>query len=188
MSQSITIAGVPLPSSAPWFLAIIAVHVAAGVVCVVAGIVAMLSAKKPGRHPRAGTVYLRALLVVFATMMVVVVVRWPADNALGLLGTFALGAAFVGRRARRRARPGWECVHVPGMGLSYVALLTAFYVDNGPHLPLWNRLPSYAFWVLPSLVGMPIIAVAWSKRCPPAAHGLYGQGARNPPPGLRPPQ
>ena len=25
---------------------------------------------------------------------------------------------------------------VPGMGLSYILLLTAFYMDNGPHLPL----------------------------------------------------
>jgi len=25
------------------------------------------------------------------------------------------------------------------LGVSYVALLTAFYVENGPHLPLWDR-------------------------------------------------
>jgi hypothetical protein len=25
---------------------------------------------------------------------------------------------------------------VTGMGISYILLLTAFYVDNGPHLPL----------------------------------------------------
>jgi hypothetical protein len=46
------------------------------------------------------------------------------------------------------------------MGLSYVAMLTAFYVDNGPHLPLWDRLPNLAFWLLPSAIGIPIIARA----------------------------
>ena len=44
-----------------------------------------------------------------------------------------------------------------GMGLSYILLLTAFYVDNGPHLPLWRHLPPLAFWVLPGLVGLPIL-------------------------------
>ena len=43
------------------------------------------------------------------------------------------------------------------MGTAYVAMLTAFYVDNGPHLPLWDRLPTLAFWLLPSAIGAPII-------------------------------
>jgi hypothetical protein len=46
------------------------------------------------------------------------------------------------------------------MGTAYVAMLTAFYVDNGPHLPLWDRLPMFAFWLLPSAIGAPIIARA----------------------------
>jgi hypothetical protein len=46
------------------------------------------------------------------------------------------------------------------MGIAYVAMLTAFYVDNGPHLPLWDRLPTLAFWLLPSAIGAPIIARA----------------------------
>jgi hypothetical protein len=46
------------------------------------------------------------------------------------------------------------------MGIAYVAMLTAFYVDNGPHLPLWDRLPPLSFWLLPSAIGAPIIARA----------------------------
>ena len=42
------------------------------------------------------------------------------------------------------------------MAASYVALLTGFYVDNGPQLPLWDRLPTVAYWVLPTLVGVPL--------------------------------
>ena len=44
------------------------------------------------------------------------------------------------------------------MGASYILLLRAFYVDNGPHLPLWRLLPSLAHWLLPSLVGVPVLA------------------------------
>jgi hypothetical protein len=46
------------------------------------------------------------------------------------------------------------------MGTGYVAMLTAFYVDNGPHLPLWDRLPPLTFWFLPGIIGAPIIARA----------------------------
>ena len=46
------------------------------------------------------------------------------------------------------------------MSIAYVAMLTAFYVDNGPHLPLWDRLPPLTFWFLPAAVGAPIITRA----------------------------
>ena len=39
---------------------------------------------------------------------------------------------------------------------SYVALFTGFYVDNGAQLPLWDRLPPLAYWLLPAVVGAPI--------------------------------
>jgi hypothetical protein len=43
------------------------------------------------------------------------------------------------------------------MGLSYILLLTAFYVDNGKNLPVWRTLPQIAFWLLPGAFGVPII-------------------------------
>jgi hypothetical protein len=57
------------------------------------------------------------------------------------------------------------------MGLAYIAMLTAFYVDNGPFLPLWNLLPQWALWIIPSLVGAPLIARAIVRRSRPRAAG-----------------
>ena len=57
IGNPITIAGIPLPSDSPLFLAFIEVHVAAGLACVIAGAGAMLSRKQHGRHPQAGTFY-----------------------------------------------------------------------------------------------------------------------------------
>jgi hypothetical protein len=53
------------------------------------------------------------------------------------------------------------------MGLSYVLMLTAFYVDNGKNLPVWRDLPYLAYWVLPGAVGIPLIVNAltrWHRR------------------------
>lgn len=49
------------------------------------------------------------------------------------------------------------------MSLSYVVLFTAFYVDNGPHLPLVSRLPTIVFWIMPSLIGLPLVTRAVRK-------------------------
>jgi hypothetical protein len=36
-------------------------------------------------------------------------------------------------------------------------MITAFYVDNAPNLPLWRKLPPLALWILPTLIGAPIL-------------------------------
>jgi hypothetical protein len=159
----ITIGGIPLPSDTPLFLTIVALHVAAGLTCVIVGVVAMLSRKERGRHPLAGTIYYWALAVVFVTMSVLSVSRWAEDYHLFALGALSFVAATIGRTARRRLWPAWARVHMTGMGASYILLITAFYVDNGPNLPLWRELPQIAFWVLPSLIGVPILLNAFFR-------------------------
>lgn len=161
--EGVVVFGIPIPSSSPLFLSIVAVHVAAGIICTVAGIVAMLAPKRSGRHPSAGAVYYWSLVVIFLSMAALSVLRWPANNHLFVLGILSFGAAALGRMAKRRVGLGWLRVHVIGMAVSYILLLTAFYVDNGPHLPLWRSLPPLAHWLLPSLVGFPILIWAITR-------------------------
>jgi ABC-type nitrate/sulfonate/bicarbonate transport system permease component len=75
MEEVTVVAGVPIPSASPWFLGGVAVHVAMGLVCVVAGIGAMLARKGRGRHSRCGTVYFWFLLGVFVTATGLSIVR-----------------------------------------------------------------------------------------------------------------
>jgi hypothetical protein len=160
--QGVVVLGIPIPSSSPLFLSIVAVHVVAGLICTIAGIVAMLAPKRAGRHPFAGTVYYWSLVVVFLTMAALSILRWPANTHLFVLGILSFGSGVIGRLARRHRWPGWLPVHVTAMAVSYIVLLTAFYVDNGPHLPLWQSLPPLAHWLLPGLVGLPILV--WALR------------------------
>jgi hypothetical protein len=168
-SNPITFAGIEIPSDAPLFLIVLGVHVVFGLSCVVTGCVAMLSAKRAGRHPRFGTYYYWSLAVVFGTMSVLSAMRWAEDYHLFVLGLLSFVAATIGRTARRRHWRNWVTLHIACLGSSYVLLLTAFYVDNGSKLPLWNRLPPIAFWTLPAAVGVPLIV--WALLRHPLAKG-----------------
>jgi hypothetical protein len=155
-----TVFGVPVPSSDRAFLIAVHVHILAGIVCVVAGLVAMLSHKGRGRHSKAGTVYYWSLAVVAATAAGLSATHWARDYHLFLLGVLAFAAASVARTALRRRWHHWISLHITGMGLSYTVMLTAFYVDNGRRLPLWKELPQIAFWLLPGAVGLPLLLLA----------------------------
>jgi uncharacterized membrane protein len=76
MNESpIVIAGIPIPFRNPILLAILAVHVAAGLAGVFSGILAMVSKKGHGRHPLFGMLYYRCLLVLFVTALILAVSR-----------------------------------------------------------------------------------------------------------------
>jgi hypothetical protein len=153
------ILGDQVGSTAPAFLAILAIHVIAGLAAVITGAIAALTRKGSRRHIRTGRWYYRAIATVFATAATLAAMRWAQDYYLFILGAVAFTAATVGYLHRRRHRPG-DTGHIAGMGIAYTAMLTAFYVDNGPHLPLWDRLPTLAFWLLPSVIAAPLITRA----------------------------
>jgi hypothetical protein len=151
------IAGIPIPSTSPIFLAVVGMHVLLGLSCTITGLVAMLSLKGRGRHSNFGTIYYWCLSGIFVTTLGLSAVRWAEDYHLAILGTLSFGVATFGRQAVRNRWRNWPTLHLSAMGASYILLLTAFYVDNGKNLPLWRELPQIAFWVLPTMIGAPII-------------------------------
>jgi hypothetical protein len=134
------ILGDQVGSTTPVFLAFLAVHVIAGLTAVTTGALAALTRKGSPRHVRAGHWFYRAITVVFTTAAILAAMRWRQDYYLFIIGAVAFTAATIGYQHRRRHRPG-DTGHIAGMGTAYVAMLTAFYVDNGPVLaaPLSHR-------------------------------------------------
>ncbi|HET6788827.1 MAG TPA: hypothetical protein VFH49_12745 [Aquabacterium sp.] len=124
-----------IPPGSTTFDLLLAVRIAAALTCVATGAIAALSPKRPGRHPRLGTLYYRSLTVVVASAAWLAALRWPQDAYRLVLGTLSFAAAIFGRTARRRRwrwqRWRWIGLHLIGMSASYILLLTAFYVDNG---------------------------------------------------------
>lgn len=157
--KQIDIQGFQIPSNAPLFLVILGIHVLAGLTCVVTGVFAMLSKKQHGFHSKSGNIYYKSLWVMFITASVIAILRWKEDYYLFILGLIAFCVAFTGRRAVKNQWPKWSIIHITGMGLSYIFLLTAFYVDNGKFLPVWKDFYPWVYWVLPGAVGIPIILI-----------------------------
>jgi uncharacterized membrane protein len=162
-SETTIVFGIPVPSADPVFLAVVRFHILVGIVCVVAGVVAMLSSKGRGRHSTFGTLYYWSLATVVVSATGLSVVRWAENYHLFFLGAFSLIAATVARTALRRRWRNCVRLHITGMSLSYILMLTAFYVDNGKNLPLWRELPQIAFWLLPAAIGIPLIVRALAR-------------------------
>jgi uncharacterized membrane protein len=159
---------------------VVAVHVICGVVAVLGGAGAMLTRKGRRRHRLLGRTHLTALTGLGVTAPVLAAVDWGHRWHLVVLGCVALGSAAAGWAAVRWWRPARVGAHIVGMGVGYVAMLTAFYVDNGPRLPLWDRLPVVVLWLLPGLVGGPLIFRAVRRRSRMLAGyrrsaGLFGE-------------
>jgi hypothetical protein len=155
-----SIFGFDIPNAGPIFFAALAVHVLAALGALVTGILAATARKRPGRHPRAGRVYLWFIGFVAASATVMAIVRWQESAYLFGLALLLAGLATLGWFSRPSRYPSRYRQHAIGMGGSLIVLFTGFYVDNGPQLPLWQLLPHVLYWVIPLAVGAPLIWLA----------------------------
>jgi hypothetical protein len=71
--------GLPIPAAGPIFTTALAVHIACGLTAVAAGALAATAKKRPGRHPRAGRVYLWALAGIVTAATIMATIRWHED-------------------------------------------------------------------------------------------------------------
>ena len=163
MEKETLLFGIPVPSDNKLFLTIVAVHIILGIICVVSGLSAMLSNKGSGIHATSGKIYYWGLLAIFVSVIPLSIMRWPFNNHLLMLGILSFSTVYFGRRFARSRRPKWTRMHTVCMGLSYIFLLTAFYVDNGKNLPFWKMFPPIFFWVFPTVIGIPVIIYALLK-------------------------
>jgi hypothetical protein len=83
-----------------------------------------------------------------------------AGDRVGILSV-AAADPWPDRSAVGWQRWRWIGLHLTAMSASYIPLLTAIYVDNGKHLPIWRALPHMAYWLLPSAVGLPWSLARW---------------------------
>ena len=147
----------------------LAVHVAAGTTGLVLGPVIMFAPKRGGSvHTKLGEAYHWVFLVLFISAVALAILD-PDVWWLGLVGAFSYSFALRGYLAAKRRRPGWVLAHVSGQGGSYIAMTTALLVVNWNAVSNFNSPVSILPWLLPTIIGSPIIAwvssqIAMGKR------------------------
>jgi hypothetical protein len=157
MEDTTDLFGIPVSSTDNVFLAFIVIHIVVALASVISGLFAMLSEKQNTFHPKAGRIYYWSLVTSFVLVIILSIMRWPHNVHLLTIGILAIASAFLGRQFAKLKSKHWSRLHTIFMGMSYVFLLTGFYVDNGRHLPLWNLFPQWFFYFFPSAIGIPII-------------------------------
>lgn len=146
--------GIPVPSTDPVFLGFVIVHILISMISIISGVVAMFALKTSLRHKRSGNIYFWSIFLSLITVIILSIMRWPHNLHLLVIGILAFCFAYAGRKYSDRPV---RRLHTVYMGLSYVFLITGFYVDNGKHLPFWRIFPQLFFYFFPLLTGLPII-------------------------------
>ncbi|KIL39406.1 alcohol dehydrogenase [Gordoniibacillus kamchatkensis] len=142
---------------------LLALHIAAGCLCLVTGLIAMASRKRKGRHTAAGELYHGSFVVILFTSVAMALLHWSTSAYLFYIGIFSYSFAAVGYFARKRRVRNWLGLHIGGMLGSYIAIITAVLVVNSPHIPLLSGIPPLWLWFAPTIVGSPLIFLVGRK-------------------------
>lgn len=139
------------------------IHILAGTICLISGIVAMSAKKKKGKHTKIGDIYHFSYVFVFITALVMSIIHWQESKHLFYIALFSYGLALFGYLAVNQKWKNWIGAHIGGMLGSYIGIVTATLVVNIPNIPILNQLPILLFWFLPTIVGTPLIFMVGKK-------------------------
>ncbi|GAA0287351.1 FtsH-binding integral membrane protein [Gracilibacillus halotolerans] len=142
------------------------IHIVTGFVCLISGVIAMLSKKKKGKHTIAGEIYHWSYFLVFITAVVMSIIHWQESAYLFYIAIFSYALALLGFLAAKIRWKKWFGSHIGGMLGSYIGIVTATIVVNVPKIPLLNELPLLLFWLLPTIIGTPLIFRVGNKYKP----------------------
>ena len=160
MEEQTNLVGIPIPSADPVFLIFVIIHIGISLVAVITGLMAMFAEKTSRRHKKIGNIYFWSISFSFLTVVILSLMRWPNNLHLLTIGVLTFCLTFMGRKLARAKYKRLTRLHTICMGFSYVVLLTGFYVDNGKNLHFWRMFPEWSFYLLPSIIGVPIIIKA----------------------------
>ncbi|HEY9577615.1 MAG TPA: DUF2306 domain-containing protein, partial [Pseudobacillus sp.] len=79
---------------------------------------------------------------------------------------FSFSFALLGYLSVKRKKRNWLSQHIAGMLGSYIGIVTATLVVNSPQIPLLNEVPVLTIWLLPTIIGTPIIIRIGNKYVP----------------------
>lgn len=151
---------------------VLLLHIVAGVICLITGLLAAASKKKKGSHTTFGEIYHGSYIIVFLTSILMAILHWDESAYLFYIALFSYGLALIGYIAAKVRKRNWLALHIGGMLGSYIGVMTAVLVVNASKIPLLNEIPILLIWFLPTIIGTPIITFISNKYIPRKSQSL----------------
>ncbi|WP_282935559.1 DUF2306 domain-containing protein [Paenibacillus sp. RC67] len=145
------------------FRLILILHIAAGTICLFTGAISASVKKRKGLHTASGEIYHACYVVILLSSICMAIMHWSESAYLFYIAIFSYALALYGYTAKKSQRAGWLSRHIGGMLGSYIGIITAVLVVNGHHIPGLNQLPVLVIWLLPTIIGTPIIIMVGRK-------------------------
>jgi hypothetical protein len=123
----------------------------------------MSSRKRKGKHTVFGEIYHWLYVVVFITAVTMSIIYWEESAYLFYIALFSYALALLGYLSAKMRWNKWVGSHIGGMLGSYIGIVTAAIVVNVPKVPILNELPILLFWLLPTIIGTPLIFIVGKK-------------------------
>jgi hypothetical protein len=145
---------------------IIVIHAASGGTALALGLIGMISRKRRGLHTVNGILFHVAALVTCVTASVISFQSWDTHWWLFLIALFSYIAVALGHVSARVRWQGWIPFHIICQCSAYISMTTAFLVVNRSILPKFVGIPSYWSWIIPTVIGTPLIVLATARYSP----------------------
>lgn len=134
---------------------ILALHILCGVTAILLGLAAMKVRKSRGCHTTIGEIYHWLFVGLFISASLLSFRDWHRLWWFVPVAAFSYAFALLGYLAAKFRWHNWLRFHLAGQGGSFIAMSTAVLVVNLGTGSWWA-------WVLPTIIGTPIIA--WITR------------------------
>ena len=129
------------------------IHIGAGIIGLILGAVALSVTKRPGLHPRLGTVYFGVVTALSSTGAVLAILDWQRFGFFLIIAIGTQISGLIGYFAARKKGRHWLVIHVAGQGSSYNAMVIAALVTNWERLTGTSGMDSFVPWLIPGFLG-----------------------------------
>jgi len=138
-------------------------HIAAGTIGLILGPISMYLPKKRGLHSIIGKYYFYFMALVCLSSVPLSITHWEKNWWFIFVALFSFKFAWKGYQAAKNRKEDWLKKHISGMLGSYIAMVTALLVVNSGTLNNALNLPLFFCWILPTIIGTPLIRAVIRK-------------------------
>lgn len=143
---------------------ILIMHIVLGGAAMIVGPISMFTRKRRGAHTSSGEIYHWLVLGTCLGAAALALLDWSRIWWFLPIAIGSYAFAFVGYLAAKCRWRGWLIVHIVGQGGSYIALVTAVLVVNWQTMFGTRGLGNLWAWVLPTLIGSPMIGFVIARK------------------------